>query len=189
MLFRSAANLANVIYSIAAPGSHFAVLIVNAVLTELTFGAAVRFADNEILKCHEIRSDAFQEKVRFAGEHIGFPHDFPLPRTSLECYQVGLRLALQPDEGESGKVKAKPGQIENCVIAGDDPRPLQLADAPQARRRREANPLAASSTLVIRPSFWSSARMRQSVASSLAGMVEFVQCSHRRHVGVPPTCG
>ena len=68
----------------AAPGSFFAVLMVKAVLTELTFGAAVSSRMMKFWNVTKSGATHFEEEVRIAGEHIGFPHNLPFASARFE---------------------------------------------------------------------------------------------------------
>ena len=91
--------------------------------------------DHEILESSEVFGDAMQQEIAVAGHHPGLPHEWPAGGRGRECLQVRLRLVFQPHHAEGDEIEPEGGRVQQRMIALDDARFLQLADAPQAGRR------------------------------------------------------
>jgi hypothetical protein len=114
-----------------------------------------------------IAGHQLQQEIAAAADHVTLAHLGPGGDELFEGGEHGLALALQANDGEEGDLPAEAVRIGIGMVATDDAGLLQPADAAQARGR--GNPGTAGQ-LVMRPSDWSSDRMRRSMASSTGGV-------------------
>ncbi len=138
--------------------------IASVVLTLPTFGAAVRSWMTKVWNARRSGATHFRMKST-SPDIIQHSRTSGQARTLvLEGDQIGLRLALQADHREGEDVEAEFLLVEERAVALDD------AGLLSARTRlrhggAEMPTRRASSTLVMRPSSWSSARIFQSMLS------------------------
>src|ERR1700679_447298 len=87
---------------------------------------------DEGLESRQVGSDAFEDEIHLARQHVTLPHFRPAPRAFLEMLEIAILLAGQPDKDKAGDFKAQRLAVQFGVIALDEARLLQRADAAQA---------------------------------------------------------
>ena len=123
-----------------AIGSSFTLSSATAVRMVRTLGRAVSSATSA-WKARRSARDAFQHEVDVAGERPALAHGRPVPdpRPGTRARSASAWLE-RCDEGEEHDLEAERLLVHQRAIALDDARLLQRPHAPQAGRRRHADP-------------------------------------------------
>ena len=95
---------------------------------------------DEGLEGLQVGRHAFENEVDLAREHPAFAHQRLRAHEILEGREIGFRLARQMHHGEHRHLVAELLLVEQRAVALDVAGLLQRAHAPQAGRRRNADP-------------------------------------------------
>jgi len=98
-------------------------------------------ADDEILERRQIRRDAAQQEIDLPRQHGAFAHEGPGVHELFKGGEIRLGLARQTDHRIGFDLEAEQLWIEPRVIAENEAGLLQSPHAPQAGRRRDADPV------------------------------------------------
>src|SRR6185369_12892041 len=89
---------------------------------------------DEALERRQVARHAFENEIHLARQHVAFAHFRPAPRAFLEMLEIAILLAGQTHKDKTGDFKAQRFAVQFGVIAFDETRFLQSADAAQAGR-------------------------------------------------------
>jgi len=88
--------------------------------------------DDKILKSCQVRSDALQDEIHFAREHVAFTYRRPSQNAVLEGAQIGLRLAVESDTGKGYDLEIQGFFVQKRKVAGYHAGFFERAHAAQA---------------------------------------------------------
>src|SRR4051812_46116474 len=90
---------------------------------------------DEALEGRQVAGHAFEEEIHLARQHVALAHFLPAAGALLEMLEIRVLLAGEADKDEAGDLEAQRLPVQLGMIALDEARLFQGADAAQAGRR------------------------------------------------------